>query len=314
MIVPAVTFVATANVVLHNNLMPVFVDVEWGRYGLDPALIEAAITPRTRAIIPVHLFGQPCDIGPIVEIARRHDLRVIEDSCETMYATYGGQSVGSFGDASAFSTYAAHVLVTGIGGLACSNKPEVAQLMRSLLNHGRDGIYIAIDDDHVEGDALNEVVARRFRFEQIGHSFRATEMEAALGVVQLKDAAVLVSKRRAIAARLTEGLGRFDGRLILPTIQRDSEHSFMMYSIVTGADVDRDALTLHLEHHGIETRQMMPLTNQPVYERLWPGLEARYPVAREVNRRGFYIGSHPAMSTDHADYVVEVIGDYFAGQ
>lgn len=311
-IVPAVTFVATSNIVIHNNLTPVFVDVEWGRYGLDPALLEAAITTRTRAIIPVHLFGQACDMRPIMEIARRHDLRVLEDSCETMYATYEGQSVGSFGDASAFSTYAAHVLVTGVGGLACSNRPEVAQLMRSLLNHGRDGIYIAIDDDRVEGEALKEVVARRFRFEHVGHSFRATEMEAALGVVQLRHAAELVGRRRAIAARLTEGLRRFGEQLILPTVQPGSEHSFMMYPIVTGPGVDRDALTFYLEEHGVETRQMMPLTNQPIYERLWPGIEGRYPVAREINRRGFYIGSHPAMSRDDADYVVSVFGDYFA--
>jgi len=311
-IVPAVTFVATSNIVIHNNLTPVFVDVEWGRYGLDPALLEAAVTPRTRAVIPVHLFGQPCDMGPIMEVARRHGLRVLEDSCETMYATYEGQSVGSFGDASAFSTYAAHVLVTGVGGLACSNRPEVAQLMRSLLNHGRDGIYIAIDDDQVEGDALKEVVSRRFRFEHVGHSFRATEMEAALGVVQLKDAAELVGRRRAIAARLTEGLSRFGGRLVLPQIQPGSEHSFMMYPIVTGPGVDRDDLTFYLEEHGVETRQMMPLTNQPIYERLWPGIEDRYPVAREINRRGFYIGSHPAMTLDDADYVTGVFGDYFA--
>ncbi|TAJ21623.1 MAG: DegT/DnrJ/EryC1/StrS family aminotransferase [Dehalococcoidia bacterium] len=313
-IVPAVTFVATSNIVLHNNLTPVFVDIEWGRYGLNPALLEAAITPRTRAIIPVHLFGQACDMGPIMEIARRHDLRVLEDSCEAMYAKYEGKSVGSFGDASAFSTYAAHVLVTGVGGLACSNRPEVAQLMRSLLNHGRDGIYIAIDDDEVEGEALKEVMSRRFVFEHVGHSFRATEMEAALGVVQLKDAASLVAKRRAIAARLTAGLAPYGERLILPKMHAGSDHSFMMYPIVTGPGVDRDDLTFYLEEHGVETRHMMPLTNQPIYERMWPGLEARFPVAREINRRGFYIGSHPAMSLDDADYVAEVFGDYFSQQ
>ena len=313
-IVPAVTFVATSNIVLHNNLTPVFVDVEWGRYGIDPALIEAAITPRTRAIIPVHLFGQACDMGPIMEIARRHDLRVLEDSCEAMYAKYEGRSVGSFGDASAFSTYAAHVLVTGVGGLACSNRTEVAQLIRSLLNHGRDGIYIAIDDDEVVGEALKEVMSRRFVFEHVGHSFRATEMEAALGVVQLKDAASLVAKRRAIAARLTAGLVKYGERLILPKTHAGSDHSFMMYPIVTGPGVGRDSLTFYLEEHGVETRQMMPLTNQPIYERMWPGLEGRFPVAREINRRGFYIGSHPAMSLDDADYVAAVFGDYFAQQ
>lgn len=311
-IVPAITFVATPNVVIHNRLTPVFVDVEWGTYGIDPALIEAAITPRTRAIIPVHLFGQPCDMGPIMEIAQRHDLRVIEDSCETMYANYQGQSVGSFGDASAFSTYAAHVLVTGIGGIACSNRADVAQMMRSLINHGRDGIYIGIDDDQVGADALHEVVSRRFRFEEVGHSFRATEMEAALGVVQLRHASALVEKRRSIAARLTQKLGRFSEQLILPAIQNGSDHSFMMYPIVVDSSVSRDELTFYLEDHGVETRHMMPLTNQPVYERIWPGIEARFPVAREINNRGFYIGSHPAMTDEDVDYIAAVVERFFA--
>src|SRR5687768_1588968 len=104
-IVPALTFVATSNIVLHNGMVPVFVDVERDTYNLDPRLLEEKITPRTRAIIPVHLFGLPCDMDPILEVARRHDLRVIEDSCETMFAGYKGRKVGSLGDIGCFSTY-----------------------------------------------------------------------------------------------------------------------------------------------------------------------------------------------------------------
>ena len=312
-IVPAITFVATANVVLHNNLTPVFADVERQHVSLDPERFEAAITPRTRAVIPVHPFGQPCDMETIMEIARRHDLRVLEDSCETMFARLNGVSVGAFGDAAAFSTFAAHVLVTGVGGLVCSNDIEVAQLSRSLLNHGRDSSYLSIDDDNgVGGAALREVMARRFSFEHVGHSFRATEMEAALGVAQLADADGMIAKRRAIAGGLTAGLEAFRDRLQLPTVRSDAEHSFMMYPIVVAPSVHRDDLTFYLEEHGIETRPLMPLTNQPIYERLWPGLEDRFPVAREINRRGFYIGSHPAMDDEDVAHVVATVGDDFA--
>ena len=111
-IVPAVTFVATPNVVLHNRMTPVLVDVEREFYGIDPNLIESAITERTRAIIPVHVFGQACDMDPVLELAKRHDLKVIEDSCECMFARYKGRSVGSLGDIGCFSTYVAHLLTT----------------------------------------------------------------------------------------------------------------------------------------------------------------------------------------------------------
>ena len=146
-IVPAVTFVATINVVIHNNLTPVLVDVDPHYYELDPDGVENAVTARTRAMIPVHLFGQPCDMDPLMDIARRHDLRVIEDSCETMVAKYKGRTVGSFGDIACFSTYVAHLLTTGVGGLNTTNSPEYAVSLRSLINHGRDSIYTNIDDD-----------------------------------------------------------------------------------------------------------------------------------------------------------------------
>lgn len=125
-LVPAVTFVATANIVLHNKMKPVFVDVEKEYYGLDPEKIEEKITSRTRAIIPVHLFGLPCEMDAILKIAKKHNLKVIEDSCETMYGRYNGRMVGSFGDIACFSMYVAHLLVTGVGGINITNNPEYA--------------------------------------------------------------------------------------------------------------------------------------------------------------------------------------------
>ncbi len=164
-IVPALTFVATVNIVLQNRLTPVFVDIEPDYYAVDPALIEAKITPRTRAIIPVHLFGQPADLVAITTIARRHGLRILEDSCEAMFVHYRDRPVGAWGDAACFSTYVAHLIVTGVGGLMTTNDGDLAVMMRSLINHGRDGIYLSADADQTDDPRkLWEIVDRRFSF------------------------------------------------------------------------------------------------------------------------------------------------------
>ncbi len=309
-LVPAVTFVATSNICLHNNLKPVFVDVESDYYGFDVSKMEAAITPRTRAIIPVHLFGMPCDMDPINELAAEHDLKVIEDSAETMFATYKGRSVGSLGDIGCFSTYVAHLLVTGVGGLSLTSNPEYAVRMRSLMNHGRDSIYLSIDDDTdlKSDEELQMVVARRFNFISCGHSFRVTEMEAALGVAAMETADMMIARRRSNAAYLTRELSRYEDRLQLPQIRPECEHSFMMYPIVVREEAKHD-LVNYLEQRGVETREMLPLVNQPVYQGMVE--EDDFPVAKWINNNGFYIGCHQDLSRVDLDYMVELFERYY---
>ncbi|MBI2637885.1 MAG: DegT/DnrJ/EryC1/StrS family aminotransferase, partial [Candidatus Sungbacteria bacterium] len=232
-IVPAVTFVASSNVILQANLKPVFVDVHPQYYNIDPALIEKAITPRTRAIMVVHLFGQSADMDPIMVLASKYNLRVIEDSCETMFARYKGKSVGSFGDVSCFSTYACHVICTGVGGLAMTTDPEIGVLLRSLANHGRDSIYMSIDDDKTtDVEKLGMIMERRFSFIRMGYSYRATEMEAALGLAQVEDISSNIGPRRRNAQVLLEKLARWKKYLQLPAIMDGAEHSFMMFPLV----------------------------------------------------------------------------------
>jgi dTDP-4-amino-4,6-dideoxygalactose transaminase len=149
-LVPAMTFIASSNVVLHNRLRPVFVDIEPDYFGIAPERIERHITPRTRAIMPVHMFGQACDMASVVTIAREHKLRIIEDSCEAMFVQHKGRPVGSWGEVACYSTYVAHLIVTGVGGLALADDGDLAVRIRSLCNHGRDGIYLAPDADAVE--------------------------------------------------------------------------------------------------------------------------------------------------------------------
>jgi len=315
-LVPAVTFVATANVVLYNNLTPVFVDVEREFYDIDPAKIEEQITPRTRAIMPVHIGGLPCDMDPILELAGRYGLRVVEDSAECMFVRYKGRPVGSFGDIGCFSTYAAHIISTGVGGLCVTSDPELIVLLKSLMNHGRDARYIRIDDDAVlHGSELFEVVQRRFRFSRLGHSFRATEMEAAIGLAQFEEREQAWNRRRDIVARLNAGLSVLQPRLQLPTPRPRTENAYMFYPIVVAdAQVRRDDLIQHLEDRQIETRYLLPLINQPLYRDLYPNLEARFPVASWLNENAFYIGCHPEMSNTDVDYVIGQFHAYFGVQ
>jgi len=311
---PAVTFVASSNVILANNLKPVFVDVDPQTYNIDPAKIEEKITPRTRAIMAVHLFGQPAAMDKIQDIARRHALRIIEDSCETMFAKYQGTSVGVMSDIACFSTYAAHILVTGVGGLAVTNDPKYAEILRSLANHGRDNIYISIDDDkNTKGEELKEIISRRFNFVRRGYSYRVTEMEGALGCAQLERHAATIAKRKENGAYFNLHLAQFGGHLQLPMAAPGAEHVFMMYPIVIkkSSPVKKADLVQYLEEHGIETRDMLPLINQGFYTDLYGDLEAHYPVAKWINNNGFYIASHQMLTSHEREHIVSVFKEFF---
>lgn len=307
-IVPAITFVATVNIVLHNRMIPRLVDVDPNYYEIDTAKIEAAITPRTRAIIPVHTFGQPCDMTAIRAIADKHGLKIIEDSCECMFVSHANKRVGSWGEVGCFSTYIAHLLTTGVGGIATTNNADYAAKMRSLVNHGRDGIYISIDDNK-QGDAQREVIEKRFKFDSIGHSFRITELEAAIGFAQLQTAEEMIVARQANARYLTFKLIPFEDYIQLPQTRPCTENSWMMYPIVL-RHKRKDELTAYLEAHGIETREMLPLIRQPCYRGMWN--PDGYKVADWIDRCGLYLGIHQDLAQADLDYIAETIGTYFS--
>ncbi len=312
-LVPAVTFVATSNVLLQQNIRPVFVDVDPKTYNIDPAQMERHITSKTRAIMVVHLFGQPAEMDPIMTIAKKYNLRIIEDSCETMFVNYKGKSVGSFGDISCFSTYIAHLLVTGVGGLALTNNPEYAVTIKSLMNHGRDSIYLSIDDDKTDDpEKLFNVVQRRFKFVRLGYSFRATEMEAALGLAQLERHSEILSARQRNARYLLKKLKPLERYIQLPWWPDYKEHAFMMFPIVIQEPrVEKSDLVFYLEQRQIETRDMLPLINQPIYVKLFGNLDAHYPVAAHINNNGFYIGCHQGLKTNDLDYMADTFFAYF---
>lgn len=319
-LVPAVTFVATSNVVIQNGLRPVFVDAEPHTYNMDPAQIERHLTSRTRAIIVAHLCGLPTDMDPIISIARRHHLKIIEDSCETMFVPYRGRPVGSFGDIACFSTYVAHLIVTGVGGLAITNRERYAIVMRSLMNHGRDAFFIGgrdaiqVNPRRYQGKhhrELSKIIDRRFRFVRMGFSYRATELEAALGMAQLERHQKILARRQANARYLIKGLKPYESLIQLPSCPPDRGHAFMMFPIIVcDPRIRRKDLLVHLESHQIETRELLPLLNQPVYREMFGDLEDRYPVARWIGRRGFYVGCHPHLKKRDLDRMIRVFSDF----
>lgn len=303
-IVPATTFIATVNIVMHCNMTPVLVDVDADTYNIDPVAVEESIDSKTRAIIPVHMFGQPANMTDICSIAERHGLRIIEDSCETMFATHNERPVGYLGDVGCFSLYAAHLIVGGVGGIATTNDPHLAKIMRSLVNHGMSTEQLNLDDNFSPKPA----VGRSFVFDRVGHSYRITEFEAALALAQLDNWKEMIRLRRRNAQHLTRRLER-NSMVITPYVDPANTHAWMMYPIILhrfpdGQNKDKGALMKYLNAMGIQTRDMPTLIEQPTVR--WID-NANFPVSKLIHDSGFYVGCHQGLSIADMDYIADSI-------
>lgn len=281
-LVPAVTFIATANAIRQANLEPVFVDVDSASYTLNPDKIEERLTFKARAILPVHLLGLPADMTRIMDVAHRHDLRVLEDSCECV-----GVHV-IWGVCAAFSFYMAHHLQTGVGGMLTTNDVEIDRLARSYMNHGRTE-----DTD-------------KFVFERQGYSSRSTELEAALGCAQMGRVNENLIRRQTIARKLVDA---FKDRTADVQVSENVAGSSWMFFPLVLKRRNRDALMAHLKVRGIESRQMMPLTNQKPYKHFVH--EGQYPVAEWLNANGICLPCHPMLSDEDVDMMGRAVQEFF---
>jgi perosamine synthetase len=311
-LVPAVTFIASSNAVLHTNLTPVFVDVEPNYYCINPHEIEKHITPKTRAIMPVHLFGQSADMNAIRAIAKRHHLAIIEDAAEALFTTYRGKPVGSLSDVAIFSTYAAHTITTGVGGFAVTNDATLAKIIQSLCYHGRDIVYRSIDDDDTTNRVkLLSLIERRFHFPYIGFSFRLTELEAALGLAELTRTKRIIRERKRVDSLLRHALKPLENHIAIPEVREDTAPVFMLYPLILkNPAIDLDLFLLHLEQRGIETRLFFPLLDQPIYKKMFGDITSRYPVAKALTARGFIIGCHPGLTKRDIAMIADTMASY----
>lgn len=310
-LVPAITFIATPNSCLQARLKPVFVDVDKLTYNINPSEIEKHITENTKAVIPVHVFGQPCEMDEIMKIAKKYNLKVIEDCAESHFAKYKGKEVGSFGEMACFSTYVAHPITTGIGGIVITSNREYMEIARSLIAHGRActcETCVAVQD-HVCPKRMSTEIDRRFMFIRLGYSYRIGEIEGAIGLAQIQRATEIIKIRNTNARKLTETLSKFEDVIQLPRHADYIEHTYMMYPIVIkeNANFTRDEFVRYLESNNIETRPMLPLLNQPIYKKIFGDIENDYPVAKWINKNGFYVGIHHGLNKEEIEYMIKTI-------
>ena len=311
-LVPAITFIATSNAVMHAGMKPVFVDVDSRTYNIDTKLIEEKITENTVAIMPVHTFGQPCEMDSIVKIATKYGLKIVEDCAEAHFAVYKGRPVASFSNIAGSSTYVAHTITTGIGGVITTDDTNLAEIARSLIAHGRACTCencIAYNSKQVCKLRMQTEMDRRFMIIRLGYSYRIGELEGALGVAQLENKDFIINTRKANAKILTDGLKDVEQYLQLPYYPEYVEHSFMMYPLVIKDDkaFTRNEIVKYLEQNNIETRPMLPLLNQPIYKEIFGDIEKDYPVAQWINNNGFYVGCHHGLSKEELNMIIKTI-------
>jgi len=285
-IVPALTFVATANAVTYCGAKPVFVDSHPEYWCINPEKIEEKITPRTKAIIPVHLYGHPCDMDRIMEIARNYNLYVIEDAAEAHGAEYKGRKVGSFGDISCFSFYGNKMITTGEGGICLTNNEELAERMRNLRDH-----------------AMSK--NRRYWHETIGFNYRMTNLQAAIGVAQLKKLDEFVEKKRQIAKWYAEELRELEekGLVKLHPEMKWAKCVYWMYSILIEdkAKISRNEAMKRLEKIGIETRPFfVPMHLLPMYNS-----RERLPIAEDLAKKGINLPSSVALDKSQVTLIIQ---------
>jgi len=294
-ITPALAFVATANCILAAGLIPKFVDVELETLNIDPSLIESAITPRTRAIQVVHTMGKPCKMSQILEIAKRHNLLVIEDACEAHGATLDGKVVGSFGAMGLFSFYAAHMICSAEGGMISTNDDKIADLCRSIRTHGRRG-----------GELY-------FHFDRVGFNSKMNDLEAAIGLEGLEMFDWTFNTRRRYLLRLRELLSPLERYIIL---YRDEPREVVCPHAFPIALRDEkesiEGLYEHLEGRGIQCKTLFgSLSTQHGAFSFLGYREGDFPVAERIGRTGLHFGIHQYLTDDDLDFIAQSVKSYF---
>jgi len=293
-IVPTATYIATANAVRYCGATPVFADCLPDTWNIDPSDIERKITSRTKAIIPVHLYGNPCDMDAIMAIAEKHGLYVLEDAAECHGATIGGRMTGAIGHAATFSFFGNKIITCGEGGMVVTNDTAMAEKMRTLKGQGMDP-------------------NRRYWFTEVGYNYRMTNIEAALGLAQLENIETHIANRRKVATWYMEELAGHRELIEFQVPTEDADPVWWMFSILLSKHVcvSRDEVMLKLKEDGIETRPLFyPMHVMPPYF----DPNAEYPVSEDVMSRGMNLPTHAMLTRDDVTYICTQLINHAKGQ
>jgi len=285
------SFVATANAVLMLGAKPVFVDVDEKTFNIDVSKVEAKITPRTKAIIPVDLYGHPHEHDKLKKIADKHGLYIVEDACQAVNASLGGVMSGCLGDIAAFSFYATKNMVSGEGGMVTTNNPKFAEKVKRFRHHGQD-----------EKD--------RYLYHELGYNYRMTDIQAAIALCQLAKVSDFTAQRIRNAEKLSAGLKGVKG-IVVPFVNKNACHVFHQYTVkVDGFKLSRDELANHLLKNEIGTGVFYP---KPLH--LHPHLSkfgykaGDFPVAEKLSGQVLSLPVHPLVNDDDIKKIIEVVRD-----
>jgi perosamine synthetase len=297
-IVPSFTFIATSNALLMAGIKPVFADIEDTMLGLDPKKVEAAITKRTKAIIPVHYGGSPCMIKELRDIADDHQVLLIEDAAESFGSKVGKEKVGDFGDSAMISFCQNKVMTTGEGGAVVTDSQDVYERLKLVRSHGRlDNM-----DYFSTWKEMDYVV--------LGYNYRMSDITAALGISQLKKLDKLIQMRRKNAKRLTAGLQKVKG-ILPPKPPSGYYHIYQMYTVkVKGALGTRDKVAKYLAGKGISVKVYFYPVHETHFYRSVLKYRCRLPVTHMVSQQVLSLPIYPSMTTEEIDYVVDSVRSF----
>jgi perosamine synthetase len=284
------SFIASANCILYERATPVFVDIDEASLNIDPALVARAITARTRTMLPVHVFGQPCAMDELQAVCRDRNLVLVEDACEAVGAEYKGRKVGTFGKAAVFSFYPNKAMTLGEGAVVATDDPQWAELMQSLRNQGRsDG-------------------GTGYFSDRLGYNYRLDEMSAALGVAQLERLDRLLALRQAVATRYSEMLRRVPGVTVKSAVSSTTRMSWFVFVIHLDPRIDRDRVIEQLEARGIPSRvYFTPIHLEPYYRQRFGFKPGDFPVAERVAASILALPFHTNLSDAEMDEVVAAL-------
>ena len=324
-ITTASAFPTTVNPILQNGLIPVFIDIEGDTYNIDPAKIEAALSPRTRALVFAHTLGNPAQMDVIMDIARHHNLYVVEDSCDALDSRYDGQLCGTFGDISTYSFYAAHHITMGEGGAILTDNLALYRQALSIRDWGR-ACFCRTGEDNPNGACgrrfeqkfagLPDGYDHKYVYSNIGYNLKPLDVQCAIGIEQLKKLPDFTARRKQNFQALYEAFAQYQDYFILPRALPKADPSWFALPLTVREDAPftRKKIVTYLESNAIETRMLFSgnILRHPAYQDIPCRVEGELTYTEQVMERTFFLGVYPGLTAEKLEYIKCALRRFFS--